>query len=111
MYDKYTTILIMKEIILFFFKNILPSRVRDQYQIVLASATQHEHPDPDQITENLPNNIQPDQGENLWSIHQQKNPTISCRVSFRVLRFTRWEFLYQFPTHILCVVMERHDFR
>jgi hypothetical protein len=63
----------MKEIILFFFKNILPSRVRDQYQIVLASATQVS-PDPDLITENLPNNIQPDQGENLWSIHQQKTP-------------------------------------
>jgi hypothetical protein len=34
-----------------FFKNIFPSRVRDLDQIVLAFATQHEHPDPDQITE------------------------------------------------------------
>jgi hypothetical protein len=47
--------------------------VRDLVQIVLASATQVS-PDQDLITENLPNNIQPDQGENLWSIHQQKTP-------------------------------------
>jgi hypothetical protein len=73
-YDKYTTIFFIYKFILFFFKNILPSRVRDLVEIVLAFATQHEHPDPDQITENLPNNIQPDQGENLWSIHQQKTP-------------------------------------
>jgi len=63
----------MKEIILFFFKNILPSRVRDQYQIVLAFATQHEHPDPDQITENLPNNIQPDR-EEICGVSTNKKP-------------------------------------
>ena len=32
--------------------------VRDLVQIVLAFATQHEHPDPDQITENLPNKFE-----------------------------------------------------
>jgi hypothetical protein len=50
-YDKYTTIFFINKFILFFFKNILPSRVRDLVQIVLAFATQHEHPDPDQIGE------------------------------------------------------------
>jgi len=61
-YDKYTTIFFIYKIILSFFKNIFPSGFRDLEQIVLAFAKQHEHPDPDQITENLPNNIQPDQG-------------------------------------------------